>query len=111
MMNKEEVIKLLVQLDKEELLEIANCIHNYDMMTNKSKKDNLYIRYASFRNYHSLSQFYEKNHITKDNTLATTLKGENDSLSNSFKLKQMLNIPDDLFINYIEQALRGEDNE
>ena len=49
-----------------------------------------------------------KNYYTKDNTLATTLKGENDSLSNSVKLKQMLNIPDNLFIKYIEQVLRGD---
>jgi hypothetical protein len=108
---KEEVIKLLVQLDKEELIEIANCIRNYDMMTNKSKKDNLYIRYAAFRNYHSLSQFYEKNHTTKDSSLSNTLRGENDSLYNSVKLKRMLNIPNDLFMNYMEQTLRGEDNE
>ena len=110
-MNKEEIIAELVNLDIEELEDIEKSIYNLKGIINKSEKDNLFIRYLAFRGYHSMTQFYDKNKETKDTKVGRALKEENDSLSGYVELKNILNIPDDLFMEYIKSRIGGEDNE
>lgn len=65
-MNKEEVLKQLFQLPKNDILDIFEIINGYKERVNKSKKDTLLVRCVFMKNYHSIKEFYEKNKITKD---------------------------------------------
>lgn len=102
----EEIIKALVKLDKKDLIKIKNCIEQFEKISNKSKKDNIFIRYLAFRGYKTIHDFEIKTKSTKDCSLGTTLRGTNDNLKSYIDLKNLFNIPDDLFIEYLESRFK-----
>ena len=104
-MEKENIIKNLVKLSRKDLVDVANCIEQFVKSSNKSGKDNIFIRYMAFRHYHSMSDFCNKNNITRDSSICNSLRGENDSLSSYVKLKKILDIPDEIFNNYLESQV------
>lgn len=105
--NKEEIVKLIVDLTKEEIVELTNNLNNLVKMMNKST-DTLFLRYIGLRGYHTISDFWNKNGITRDSTLDHTIKNETDSLKAYFKLKDILKIDDKTFDNFIKNKLESK---
>ncbi len=105
--NKEETIKMIVKLSKEEIVELTNNLNNLVKMMNKST-DTLFLRYIGLRGYHTISDFWNKNGITRDSTLDHTIKNETDSLKAYFKLKDILDIDDETFDNFIKNKLENK---
>lgn len=108
-MNKEEVLKELFQLPKDDLLDIFEILNGYKGRTNKSGKDTLLMRCIFMKGYHNTREFYKKNKITKDNSLASALNYETPYIKAYFKLKKILNIDDEIFKKIIEELERSEE--
>lgn len=102
-MNKKEVLKALFQLSQEEILDIGKIINGYEVRIHKSPKDTLLMRCMFMSGYHSSKEFYDKNHITKDNSLANALNYEVSDIKVYLKLRQIFNIDDDLFLKILEK--------
>lgn len=109
-MNKEEVLKNLFQLSKEDILDIYEIINGYKERVNKSCKDTLLMRSVFMAGYHSTKEYYKTNNITKDNILATCLNYETTNIKAYLDIKRILNIDDELF-NKILNELEGVSNE
>jgi len=108
-MNKEEVLKELFQLPKDDILDILEIINGYKKRVNKSKKDSLLMRCLFMKGYHKFKEFYKENKITKDNTLVSALDYETTNIRSYLKLKNILNIDDKIFKKIIEE-IEGSDN-
>ena len=108
-MNKEEVLKNLFQLSKDDILDIFKIINGYKERVNKSKNDSLLMRCMFMRGYHSTKEFYKANKITKDNMLASALNYETTNIKAYLKLKNILNVDDEIF-NKILKELEGSGN-
>ena len=109
-MNKEEVLKVLFQLSKEDILDIGEIIKGYKERINKSPKDTLLMRCMFMAGFHRTIEFYEKLSITKDGYLASALNYETKNIDSYLTLKKELNIDDDMFIRIIKE-LEGGSNE
>lgn len=107
-MNKEEVLKNLFQLPKEDILDILEIINGYKCRINKSRKDTLLMRCVFINGYHSMKEFWKKYNITKDQSLAVALNYEPANIKAYLKLKEILNINDELF-NKILVELKNSD--
>ena len=105
--NKEEIVKSIATLTKEEIVELTNNLNNLVKMLNKST-DTLFLRYIGLRGYHTINDFWNKNGITRDSALDHTIKNENDSLKAYFKLKNILEIDDETFSNFIKNKLESK---
>lgn len=102
-MNKEEVLKNLFQLSQEDILDIGKIINGYTGRIHKSPKDTLLMRCMFIAGYHSSKEFYDRNHITKDNSLANALNYEVSDIKVYLKLKKIFNIDNDLFLKILER--------
>ena len=109
-MNKEELLKNLFQLPKEDILDIFEIINGYKERTNKSDKDTLLMRCIFMKGYHTIKEFYKKIKITKDNSLASALNYETPNIKAYLKLKNILNIDDEIFKKIIEEIEGSDDN-
>lgn len=96
-MNKEEVLKDLFQLPKEDILDIFEIINGYKSRVNKSGKDTLLMRCVFMLGNHSMKQFWNKYDITKDKALALALTYETTNIKAYLELKRILNIDNELF--------------
>ncbi len=101
------LIKIIAKLTKEEIVELTNNLNNLVKMLNKST-DTLFLRYIGLRGYHTINDFWKKNGITRDSTLDHTIKNETDSLKAYLKLKNILNIDDETFNNFINNKLESK---
>lgn len=108
-MNKEEVLKNLFQLPKDDILDILKIINGYKERVNKSKKDTLLMRCVFMKNYHTIKEFYKENEITKDDMLASALNYETTNIKAYLKLKNILHISSSIFEKIIEE-LQGSDS-
>ncbi len=106
-MDKDAVLKNIFKLDQEDILDIEKVIHGYRSTINKCNNDTLLLRCLFAKGYHSTKEFYETIEITKDNSLSTTIFGKTDNLKSFLKLKELLDIDDNLFL----EILRGINNE
>lgn len=107
-MDKEEVLKQLFQLPKDEILDIFEIIKGYKERVNKSCKDTLLMRSVFMRGYHSSKEFYTVNNLTKDNMLANALNYETINVKAYLKLKELLNIDDEIFRKILLQLKEVE---
>lgn len=103
----ENIINEIVNLKPVQIMELSECLNNYIKIKNKSEKDNMFIRYIALRGYKSLTDFYNKQNITKDTAIATCVKEETDSLKAILKLKKILNINDNNFNKYMNKKMYG----
>lgn len=110
-MNKEEVLKQLFQLPKNDILDIFEIINSYKERVNKSKKDTLLVRCVFMKNYHSIKEFYEKNKITKDSMLASALNYETANLKAYLRLKNILYINNEMLNNILLELEQGSDKD
>ncbi len=108
-MNKEEVLKELFQLPKDDLLDIFEILNGYKERTNKSGKDTLLTRCIFMKGYHNAREFYKEIKITRDNSLASALNYETSNIKAYLKLKNILNIDDEIFKKIIEE-IEGSDS-
>lgn len=106
-MDKEDVLKQLFKLSKDDILDIFEIINGYKERVNKSKKDTLLARCVFMAGYHKVSSFYKINKITKDNKLASALNYDTTNIKAYLKLKEILNIDDDTFTKILEE-IKGE---
>lgn len=107
-MDKEEVLKQLFQLPKDDILDIFEIIKGYKERVNKSFKDTLLMRSVFMNGYHSSKEFYTLNNITKDNMLANALNYETSNIKAYLKLKELLNINDEIFRKILLQLKEVE---
>lgn len=107
-MDKEKVLKNLFQLPKEDILDIWEIINGYKTRVNKSGNDTLLMRCVFINGYHSMKEFWKKYNITKDQSLAVALNYEPVSIKAYLKLKEILNIDDEIF-NKILVELKDSD--
>lgn len=112
-MNKEEVLKELFQLPKDDLLDIFEILNGYKVRINKSKsnKDTLLMRCIFMKGYHNIREFYKKIKITKDNSLALALNYETSNIKAYLKLKNILNIDDEIFNKILSELERSATDE
>lgn len=96
-MNKEEILKKLFQLPKEDILDIFEIINGYKTRVNKSNKDTLLMRCVFMAGYHSMKEFWNKYNITKDKSLAVALNYEPINIKAYLELKRILNVDDEIF--------------
>ena len=59
-MNKEEILKQLFKLPKEEILDIFEILNGFKTRTNKANKDTLLARCVFIKGYHRTIEFYKK---------------------------------------------------
>lgn len=109
-MTKEEILKELFQLPKDDILDILEIINGYKGRTNKSDKDTLLMRCIFMKGYHNTREFYKKIKITKDNSLASALNYETSNIKAYLKLKNFLNIDDEIFKKIIEELERSDND-
>ncbi len=110
-MNKEEVLKNLFQLPKEDILDIFEIINGYKERVNKSRKDTLLMRSVFMAGYHSTNEYYKVNSVTKDNMLATCLNYETTNIKAYFEIKRILNIDDEIFNKVLSELEQMEQME
>ena len=110
-MNKEELLKELFQLPKDDLLDIFEILNGYKGRTNKSDKDTLLMRCIFMKGYHNTREFYKENKITKDNMLASALNYETTNIRAYLKLKNILDIDNEIFKKIIEEIEGSDSNE
>lgn len=103
----ENIVKEIINLNPIQIVELSECLNNYIKIKNKSEKDNMFIRYVALRGYKSLTDFYNKLNITKDNSIASCIKEESDSLKAMLKLKRILDIDDYIFSKYMDSKMYG----
>lgn len=103
----ENIVKEIINLNPVQMFELSECLNNYIKIKNKSKKDNMFIRYVALRGYKSLTDFYNRLNIKKDNSIAGCVKEKSDSLKSMLKLKRILNIDDDIFSKYMNSKMYG----
>ena len=107
-MNKEEVLKQLFLLPKEDILDIYKIIHGYKCTMNKAKKDTLAIRYVYMNGYYSMKEFNDKFNITKDSSVGRILVGKGTNVKGYIKLKKFLNLDDDLFDKILMEVIDND---
>ena len=107
-MNKDEVLKNLFQLPKEDILDIWEIINGYKTRVNKSGKDTLLMRCMFMAGYHSTTEYYITNKITKDDMLSNALNYETTNIKAYLKIKKIFNIDDEIF-NKILIELKDSD--
>ena len=98
---KEEVLKNLFQLSKEEILDICEIINGYKESVKKMKNDTFALRSIYIAGYHSTGEFYKKHNLTKDCAIGQLLRGKAFNIKTYCELKNILNIDDDLFLKII----------
>lgn len=109
-MNKEEILKYIFQLPKDDILDTYEIINGYKERVNKSKKDTLLMRCVFIKGYHSIKEFLKEYKQTKDTSFAKSLDYEASNIKTYLKLKNILHIDDELF-NKILLELEGVNNE
>lgn len=109
-MNKEEVLKQLFQLSKDDILDIFKIINGYKERVNKSRNDTLIMRCLFMKGYHSTKEFYKEKGITKDNMLASALSYETTNIKAYLELKRIFNIGDEMFNKVLLELEQGSDN-
>lgn len=109
-MNKEELLKNLFQLSKEEILDIGEIINGYKERVNKSPKDTLLMRCMFMAGFHKTSEMYNRFNITKDNKLVQALNYETTNIKGYLELKSKLNIDDDLFNKILQELESNNDS-
>lgn len=107
---KEEVLKNLFQLSKEEILDIGEIINGYKERIKKSPKDTLLMRCVFMAGFHRMTEMYQKFNTTKDSYLSHALNYETANIKAYLELKSKLNIDYELF-NKILQELENGNNE
>ncbi len=107
-MDKKEVLQELFQLPKDDILDIFDIIKGYKERLNKSCKDTLLMRSVFMNGYHSSKEFYTVNNLTKDNMLSNALNYETTNVKAYLKLKELLNIDDEIFRKILLQLKEVE---
>lgn len=107
-MTKKQILKQLFLLPKEDIMDISKILKGYEERINKSNKDTLLMRMMFASGYHSTKEFYNKNNITKDNSLATALNYDTKNIETYIKLKKIFDIDNNTFLNILE-VLGGSD--
>lgn len=102
-MTKKEILKELFQLPKDDILDVLEIINGYKERVNKSKKDTLLMRYLFIKGYHNSQEFYKENKITKDSMLASSLNYETTNIGAYLKLKNILDIDDEMFNKILKE--------
>lgn len=105
-MSKEEILKNLFLLSSEDILDIMEIINGYKTRLNKSNKDTLLMRMVFASGLHSIKEYYTKNSITKDNSLAAILNYEATNINDYIKIKEILNIDDEMFLKILQELER-----
>ena len=105
---KEDIINELVKLSQEELYELSEALNYYVKLANKTQYGGLFIKYIAFRGYDTLRSFGEANNLSyrPDTTIGLAIQGKGDSISCHIKLKNVLNIDDEIFINYMKDKIK-----
>lgn len=104
-MNKEEVLKQLFLLPKEDILDILEIINGYKCCINKSKKDTISLRSVCIAGYHSTNEFYKKHNITKDHAIAKlVVSGQCFNVKTFLELQKMLNFDDEMLLRIIKES-------
>ncbi len=107
-MDKGQLLKRLFQLPRKDILDIYEILNGYKERTNKSNQDTLLMRCIFMNGYHSTTEYLTKNNITKDNKLATALNYETSDIKTYFKLKNILNIDNELFNQILLELEEGK---
>ena len=110
-MNKEEVLKELFQLPKDEILDIFKIINGYKTAVNKRKPDTLLMRQIFVAGYHSIGEFYKNNEFTRDCNISDALNYGTININAYLKLKNILNIDDEIFKKIIEEIEEIDSND
>lgn len=110
-MNKEEVLKQLFQLPKDDILDILKIINGYKERVNKSRNDTLIMRCLFMKGYHSTKEFYKEKGITKDNMLASALCYETTNIKAYLELKRIFNIDNEMFNKVLSEIEGSGSNE
>ena len=108
-MNKEEVLKQLFQLSKEDILDVLKILEGYIHRLNKSGKDTLLARSMFASGYHNTKELQEKFNITKDNSLIQALSNEIVNIKTLNILRKEFNIDNETFIEIVNEL--GGNNE
>ena len=103
-MNKEEVLKQLFSLSKEDILDIYEILNGYKCSMNKCKKDTQALRSLYMSGYHSTKEFYDKFKITKDNAVSELLRGNAFNIKTLLCLKEMLDLDDDILLKILKDV-------
>lgn len=103
-MSKEEVLKNLFLLSREDILDISKIIDGYKSSTNKSKKDELSLRNVFMAGYHSTSEFYKAFGLTKDHSISKLIaSGQAFNVKTFLELQKMLGFDDEMLIKILKE--------
>lgn len=104
-MNKEEVLKQLFLLPREDILDIYEIINGYKSSTKKSKKDTMGLRSVCMAGFHSTEEFYKRFGLTKDCAIAKlVIRGQAFNIKTFLELKEILNFDDDMLLKIIKDS-------
>lgn len=109
-MNKEKVLKELFQLSKDDVLDIFKIINGYKTAVNKRKPDTLLMRQIFVAGYYSIGEFYKNNNFTRDCNISDALNYGTININAYLKLKNILNIDDEIFKKIIEEIEASDIN-
>lgn len=107
-MNKDEVLKNLFLLNDKDILDINKIINGYKESLNRrdgkknTSSDFLKCVFATGK-YYKLNDFYKDFNLTKDRGIAQIFRKNCKNISTIFKLKEMLNIDDETFLNILKE--------
>lgn len=104
-MNKNEILKNLFLLPREDILDILEVINGYKSSTNRSTKDKLGLRAIFMAGYHSTEEFYKAFNLTKDCSIAKlVVRGQAFNIKTFFKLQEMLGFSDEMLLEILKEV-------
>lgn len=107
--RKEEILKKLFELDYQTIEDISYVIDNYKKTVNKSKNDTIFIRYIALRGYETIDDFCKCYDISRDNSLAKSIRFKSPDIRNYLELQQLLDIDDNTFMTAMKNYFKDGD--
>lgn len=107
--RKEEILKKLFELDYQTIEDISYVIDNYKKTVNKSKNDTIFIRYIALRGYETIDDFCKYYDISRDSSLAKSIRFKSPDIRNYLELQRLLDIDDKTFMNAMKNHFKDGD--
>lgn len=101
---KEEILKKLFLLPKEDILDILKILQGFEHRLNKSKNDSLLARCMFASGYHSTKEYQKMKGITKDHSLSVALTDKIINISTLNELRKDFNIDNEMIIKIISEG-------
>ena len=111
-MNEKKVLKIILkELNFEQVKEVIDILEWYVKWVNRTGKDTLTAKYMFINGYKNINDFVEKTKLPAhrcDTTLGQAIAHNTNNIKSYFKLKEILEIDDDDFIEILKEVGNNE---